>query len=74
MIEEIVEDMTGSKIELSKVVNLKFLSPIAPVGDGEVSIEFASVEDNGEEVKSKGSVTDGSVVKTKFSLEFKKQK
>jgi 3-hydroxyacyl-[acyl-carrier-protein] dehydratase len=72
MIGEMMEDIVGVRLELSKIVNLKFISPIAPTEGVVIRVDFASIEESGDEVTGKGTVLDGEVIKTKFSVVFKK--
>ena len=72
MIGELLEQRQAASVQLSKVVNLKFISPISPLDSPVLDVLFSPIVEDGQEVKSKGTIMSGGQVMTKFSLIFNK--
>lgn len=70
MVGELLGDRVGRRLQLSKVVNLKFIAPISPLEKPDLEVRFAAVDDDGTQLKARGSIEDGGEVLTKFSLVF----
>lgn len=65
----IVKMLTELKgVKLVEIKNLKFVTPLSPVEDPEVSVSFDKVQEDGDVVRLRGSIVDGDKVYTKFSL------
>jgi len=73
IIGELLEEKCQSHLVLSKIVNLKFTALLSPLENPLISVELASVIDNGTEVKAKGTISTKDALATKFSLIFKKE-
>ena len=70
MVGELLGDRVGRRLQLSKVVNLKFIAPISPLEKPDLEVRFAAVDDDGTQLKARGSIETGGKVLTKFSLVF----
>lgn len=74
---QIVGELTAKRfatpLQLLKVVNLKFAAPVSPVATPVLDIMFTSCIDDGQEIKTKGTILHGEQVMTKFSLQFQKK-
>lgn len=68
IITELLEQVTDLSLTLDTIVNLKFSDTISPVDDPDVSVDFRSIDDLGEQVKARGSISSGEELKTKFSI------
>lgn len=78
MLGELLERKTGSRLELKKIVNLKFIRPLSPEKSPLLTVVFDSLETippldrEGREgaVCAKGIITANEQVATKFSLHY----
>ncbi len=68
IIRELLELKLGVKLVLKEVKNLKFVIPVSPINDPEVTIKW-----NLKEFHAKGSVEGNDKIYTKFSLIFEKE-
>lgn len=79
MLGELLSRHEGRELELSRIVNLKFVQTVRPVAaagggadDGPLlTVSFSSVADTGEGLQAKGTIAAGGEVTTKFSLVFR---
>ena len=74
MLAELLERHTGCQLELSKIVNLKFLHTLSPNPTSSdfnlITVDFASLTSDGNTVHAKGTIGAEGSVATKFSLIF----
>ena len=70
MVGELLSERLGRQLSLGRIVNLKFVAPISPLENPDLTVCFSSVEDNGMACKAKGTIMAGEGVKTKFSIIF----
>lgn len=70
IIGELLEEMCGRKLTLCEVKNLKFVEVLKPDVTEEACITFEKIEDDGERLVVKGTVSSETTVFTKFSLVF----
>ncbi len=70
IIGELLETMCGRKLTLSEVKNLKFMEVLKPDVTEEACITFEKIEDDGDRLVAKGTVSSEATVFTKFSLVF----
>jgi 3-hydroxyacyl-[acyl-carrier-protein] dehydratase len=70
LVGELLGERLGCRLMLSRIANLKFVSPISPLKTPEVEVSFATVTATDTECKAKGTITAAGEVKTKFSLIF----
>lgn len=69
MLGELLESKTGLRLELGRIVNLKFVHALSPEESPMIAVEFESVTTTGEEdIHAKGTITANEEVATKFSL------
>lgn len=73
MIGELAEGQVGHPLALSNVVNLKFLAPISPVNTPVIDIIFTSIDEEGNDIKTKGTIMAGDKAMTKFSIIYCKK-
>ena len=72
IIGELLEDRLGETLQLTTVKNLKFVRPLSPVENNEVTVTFRHIDSEGETVKTKGDITAGGETFTSFSLIYAK--
>lgn len=65
---ELLQRQTGHALELSKIVNMKFVSPLTPAETPLLTVDFASVTTAGDSIHAKGTITANDQIATKFSL------
>lgn len=65
---ELLETMTGRKMEISEVKNVKFLHILSPIENPDVCYVFKHVEDNGTMVKAKVEVRKSDLLFTSISF------
>lgn len=71
---ELIERKTGRKLELKRIVNLKFIHPLSPKESPLLTVGFESLEATEEEsIHAKGTITANEQIATKFSVIFKAQ-
>jgi 3-hydroxyacyl-[acyl-carrier-protein] dehydratase len=70
IIGELLETVCGRKLTLREVKNLKFVEVLKPDVTEEACITFEKIEDDGERLVVKGTVSSETTVFTKFSLVF----
>lgn len=75
MLGELLERQTGYKLELSKIVNLKFVHTLSPTEEGgspspAMTVNFTSVTNADTCIHAKGDIKADGQVATKFSLIF----
>lgn len=69
MLGELLERKTGLRLELARIVNLKFVHALAPEEAPLIAVDFDSVTATSEEdLHAKGTITANGEVATKFSL------
>lgn len=71
LLGELLERHTAHTLELSKIVNLKFVHPLSPTDTPLLTIDFSSVATEGDTVHAKGTIEANGQVATKFSLIFR---
>ena len=67
MLGELLQRQTGRELELSKIVNLKFVRPLTPQETPLLTVDFETVTIAGT-VRAKGTIAADGQVATKFSL------
>lgn len=72
ILTELLERMTQFGLTLDTIVNLKFADTISPVDNPDVSVDFRNIDDLGEQIKARGSISSGDELKTKFSIIWNK--
>jgi len=70
MVGELLGNRVGRHLQLSKVVNLKFIAPVSPQEKPDLEVRFTAVDDDGATLKARGSIEAEGAVLTKFSLVF----
>lgn len=70
IVGELLEMMSGRKLTLCEVKNLKFVEVLKPDVTEEVSITFDKIGDDADRLVAKGTVASEATVFTKFSLVF----
>jgi 3-hydroxyacyl-[acyl-carrier-protein] dehydratase len=70
MVGELVGLRLGCRLQLQRIVNLKFVSPISPIDHSQIAIAMTLVDDVDEGCRVKGTISAGGEVKTKFSMVF----
>ena len=74
MLSELLERKIGKKLELNRIVNLKFIRPLSPEESPLLSVDFESIEATEEEgIHAKGTISANEQVATKFSVKYKVQ-
>ena len=74
MLGELLEKKVGHKLELKKIVNLKFIRPLSPEESSPLTVDFESIEATEEKnIHAKGIITANEQMATKFSVIFKAQ-
>ena len=74
MLGELLERKIARRLELKKIVNLKFIHPLSPEESPLLTVVFESIETTEEEdIHTKGTITANEQVATKFSVIFKVQ-
>ena len=75
MLGELLERKVGHKLELKKIVNLKFIRPLSPEESPLLTVVFDSLESFPplDTICAKGIITANEQVATKFSVIFKAQ-
>lgn len=70
LIGELMERKTGRRLELEKIVNLKFVHPLMPEDTHLLTVDFATVSQESEAgtVHAKGTIAADGQVATKFSM------
>ena len=71
IINETLEHITGQKLQLSHIKNLKFVGILAPNNAKNVTVVFQSLENDKHTCKAKGILTNDDGILTKFSLVYK---
>lgn len=69
---ELLELQLGTRLQLSTVVNAKYLSVIDPLATPALSCTFSKIAVNGNTVKATATLSDDSTTYTKLSLLFLK--
>lgn len=67
-IVELLEQRLGCPLALRCVTNVKFVAPISPLTSPRVDVRFSSVAVAEGQVKARGTIADGNLIVTKFSL------
>lgn len=71
MVTELLEHKLGMQLQLSQVKNLKFISPISPIDDPQVTINFSHIDQETPGLtRARGEITAHSQVFTKFSITY----
>ncbi|MBR5085636.1 MAG: beta-hydroxyacyl-ACP dehydratase [Muribaculaceae bacterium] len=68
MVTEVLEKITGKKLKLQTVKNLKFVSIISPLECTSVDIVYQNLESVDKEIKAKGLLKKEDTILTKFSM------
>lgn len=69
IVTELLELKLGAQLQLSQVKNLKFINPISPVDDPQVTVNFTHIDqDDAGLTRARGNITGQSQVFTKFSI------
>lgn len=72
IIGELLETYLGGALRLTTVKNLKFVRPLSPVDNNEVTVTFRRIDSEGDTVKTKGDITAGGETFTSFSIIYAK--
>ena len=73
MLGELLERKTGCKLQLERIVNLKFTHTLSPEETSLLTVCFDSIEADEEKgIHAKGTITANEQVATKFSVIFKR--
>ena len=71
MVGELAGARIGRRLQLSKIVNLKFVAPVSPTEHPDVEVNFSLIDEQEDgNVKVKGELTADANMMTKFSLVF----
>lgn len=71
LLGELLQRQTGRALELSQIVNLKFVKTLSPDTESLLTVDFNSVDITGGSVHAKGTISSNGQVATKFSVKFK---
>lgn len=71
MVTEVLEKITGKKLKLQTVKNLKFVSIISPLECTSVDIVYQNFDSVDKEIKAKGLLKKEDTILTKFSMIYK---
>ena len=72
IIGELLEDRLGAPLQLTTAKNLKFVRPLSPDENNEVTVTFRHIDSEDKTVKAKGDITAGGETFTSFSLIYAK--
>lgn len=72
IIGELLETYLDGALRLTTVKNLKFVRPLSPVDNNEVTVTFRRIDSEGDTVKTKGDITAGGETFTSFSIIYAK--
>ena len=68
IISELAEEHLHTTLALTLVKSMKFIKPLSPVEDAEVTVRFQQLTNTDGIVTAKGDITKGDTLYTKFSL------
>ncbi|MBR5688693.1 MAG: beta-hydroxyacyl-ACP dehydratase [Prevotella sp.] len=72
IIGELLEEHLHQALQLCQVKNLKFVRPLSPVDNNEVTVAFRHIDTDGDTVKTKGDITAEGATFTSFSIIYAK--
>lgn len=65
---ELLQEITGERLEISAAKDIKFQNILSPTGGKEVDFVFTQTEISGEEIKTKADVSDDKSTFTSISF------
>lgn len=70
LLGELLQRKLDRRLELKRIVNLKFVQPLSPLETSLLIVDFTSVAATEEGLHAKGTITANDQVATKFSLVY----
>ncbi len=70
IISELLEVHFDADLKLNVVKSMKFVKPISPVDDSQVTMTFQQIAESNGMVTVKGDISSGDVLYTRFTLHY----